>query len=55
MKRFKRVYIEITNICNLKCSYCPVTKRKPEYMDIAAFINILDQIKPYTDHVYFHG
>lgn len=54
MKRFKRVYIEITNICNLKCSYCPVTGRKPEYMDIAVFSDILEQIKPYTDHVYLH-
>ena len=30
MKKFKRMYIEITNICNLSCSFCPKTKRKME-------------------------
>lgn len=54
MKRFKRVYIEINNVCNLNCSFCPETKRKPEFMTIETFKEILDQIKPYTDYIYFH-
>lgn len=54
MKKFKKVYIEITNICNLKCDFCPQTKRKPEFMGIKTFGNILDQLEQYTDHIYFH-
>lgn len=54
MKRFKKVYIEIGNICNMSCSFCPETKRKGEFMAIDKFSFILDQIKPYTGYVYFH-
>ncbi|KJS87398.1 MAG: Fe-S oxidoreductase [Peptococcaceae bacterium BICA1-8] len=54
MKRFRKVYIEITNACNLACSYCPPTKRKPEYMKIENFTKILNEIKPYTDLIFFH-
>ncbi|WP_027624339.1 radical SAM/SPASM domain-containing protein [Clostridium lundense] len=54
MKRFKKFYIEITNVCNLACSFCPQTKRQPEFMKVENFSNILDQIKPYTDYIYFH-
>ncbi len=54
MKRFKKVYVEIINICNLACEFCPETKRPPEIMSIESFSHILDQIKPYTDYIYFH-
>ncbi len=54
MKKFKKFYIEITNVCNLSCSFCPETKRSPQFMKIEAFKHILDQIKPYTDYIYFH-
>ncbi|WP_291632727.1 radical SAM/SPASM domain-containing protein [Clostridium sp.] len=54
MKRFKKFYIEITNVCNLSCSFCPQTLRAPEFMKIETFSKILDQIKPHTDYIYFH-
>lgn len=54
MKRFKKIYIEITNVCNLSCSFCPVTQRSPEFMSMQTFENILVQIKPYTDYIYLH-
>jgi radical SAM protein with 4Fe4S-binding SPASM domain len=53
-KRFKKVYIEITNCCNLSCNFCPKTNRKPEFLTIDRFRTVLDQVKPYTDHVYLH-
>ena len=54
MKKFKKFYIEITNVCNLACSFCPQTLRAPEFMKIETFNKILDQIKPHTDYIYFH-
>ena len=54
MKRFKKVYIEITNICNLSCTFCPKTQRSPKFMKSEDFERILDEVKPYTDHVYLH-
>ena len=54
MKRFKKFYIEITNVCNLACSFCPQTKRQAEFMELDTFGKILDQIKPHTDYIYFH-
>ncbi|MBU0972029.1 MAG: radical SAM protein [Proteobacteria bacterium] len=54
MKRFKKVYIEITNICNLRCNFCPKTHRPLEMMDKKRFKRILAAIRPYTDYVFFH-
>ncbi|MBP1744862.1 MAG: Fe-S oxidoreductase [Firmicutes bacterium] len=54
MKRFKRVYIEITNVCNLSCNFCPKTGRELKFMDEEAFTHIVEAVKPYTDHIYFH-
>lgn len=54
VSRFKRIYIEITSTCNLKCSFCQETKRSPHFMSIEEFSNVLEQIKPYTNYIYLH-
>lgn len=54
MKKYKKVYLEITNVCNLKCDFCPETKRQAEFMAEDTFKHILDQIKPFTDYLYLH-
>lgn len=54
MKKFKRIYIETTNICNLSCDFCPKTTRKHEFMNIECFDKVIDKIKEHTEHVYFH-
>lgn len=54
LKRFEKIYIEITNICNMNCSFCPKHSRKSEIMNKAKFEHILREIKPYTDYIYFH-
>ncbi len=51
---FKKVYIEITNLCNLKCEFCPTTNRSPRFMIIEEFKEILNEVKNYTDHIYLH-
>lgn len=53
-KKFDKVYIEITNICNLACEFCPPGKRKKEYMSVDNFKKILEQVKQYTDMVMLH-
>ncbi len=51
---YKKIYIEITNICNLKCDFCIGTKRKPEKMSINNFKIIISKIKTHTKYVYLH-
>jgi ABC-type polar amino acid transport system ATPase subunit len=43
--KFKRIYIEITNHCNLTCDFCAVSKRDKRFMSIAEFEMICDQIR----------
>lgn len=52
--RFKRVYIEITNVCNLKCSFCPPHHRENRFMSDEEFKVVLEKIKPYTNYIYLH-
>ncbi|MCR2802833.1 radical SAM/SPASM domain-containing protein [Paenibacillus soyae] len=54
MKRFKKFYIETTSICNLSCYFCPPTQRAKGFVSIDDFTKTLDQIKPFTDYIYFH-
>ncbi|WP_028544435.1 radical SAM/SPASM domain-containing protein [Paenibacillus taiwanensis] len=54
MKTFKKVYIEITSVCNLACTFCPPTERKANFIKLDTFQHILDQIKPHTDYIYLH-
>jgi radical SAM protein with 4Fe4S-binding SPASM domain len=54
MKRFRKVYLEISNICNLSCSFCPGTRRKKQLLQEADFRIILEKLRPWTDYLYFH-
>lgn len=54
MKRFKRLYVEITNVCNLRCAFCPPTGRAKAFMSPEQFEEVLRQAQPYSDHVYLH-
>ena len=52
--RFKRVYIEITNICNLSCPFCVPHHRDNRFMTFEEFKHILSEIKPFTKYLYLH-
>lgn len=52
--RFKKIYIEITNVCNLNCSFCPPHNRENRFMNLEKFKLVLEKIKPYTQYIYLH-
>lgn len=52
--RFRKIYLEISNICNLNCSFCHKTRRAPRTMTREEFSAVLEKIRPYTDYLYFH-
>lgn len=54
MRKFKKIYIEITNICNLSCSFCPKTSRAQKFMTYDELKSIIRQIDPLTEYLYFH-
>ena len=51
---FKKVYVEITNVCNLKCKFCPETSREKAFMSAENFEYIISKIHKYTNLVYLH-
>jgi MoaA/NifB/PqqE/SkfB family radical SAM enzyme len=53
-KRFGKVNIEISNICNLQCSFCPEVIRTKGLMDPVLFRRIIEQVAPIAEQVCFH-
>lgn len=51
---FKKIYIEITNKCNLNCSFCSIDNHIKKEMTPEEFELILKQIDSFTDYVYLH-
>jgi len=51
---FKRVHIEVTNICGLACSFCPPKLLPTKTMSLSFFEKVLIQLKPYTKSLAFH-
>lgn len=54
MKKYSRVYVEITNVCNKACSFCPGTARAPRSMTKEEFTAVLDKLSGVTDYIYLH-
>ena len=51
---YSRAYVEITNICNMRCSFCHGHSRAPGRMTREAFSHVLDQLQGQTEYVYYH-
>lgn len=46
--------IEISNICNFQCSFCPPVERNKKMMSIDLFEKAIQQVAPLTELVCFH-
>ena len=53
-KRFTRIYVEITNYCNLSCSFCSRDKRDKREMSVDEFRDVVIKIKDYIENIYLH-
>ncbi len=49
-----KVYLEITNICNLRCGFCHGTRRAPAFITEAQFTLAASRLRPFCDYLYFH-
>lgn len=53
-KPFRKVYIEITNVCNLSCHFCAQTNRKKAFMTVHCFEEVIKKVQPFSDYIYLH-
>ena len=51
---YNKVYIEITNICNMNCSFCHGHKRPLRKMSKEEFALVLDKLSNQTKYIYYH-
>ena len=51
---YSRVYVEITNLCNRNCSFCPGTTRAPRMMSTKEFETVLQKLTGVTGYLYYH-
>jgi len=51
---FDKIYVEITNVCNLACPFCPPTSRPAEFMPRERFLRILERLEGQGRLLYFH-
>lgn len=51
---YSKVYVEITNICNMSCSFCHGHKRERRRMSADEFSQILDKLTDKTKYIYYH-
>ena len=51
---YSRVYVEITNICNMACSFCHGHSRPKRQMTEAEYLRVLEQLSGKTGYLYHH-
>ena len=52
--KFYRIYIELTNVCGLSCSFCPTKELPSKEMDLEFFESVIVQAKHYTQEIACH-
>lgn len=53
-KRFEKIYVEISNVCNLQCDFCPEVLREKDVMDTGLFTRIIADAAPLAEQVCLH-
>ena len=51
---YNKVYVEITNVCNMNCSFCHGHSRLPRQMSAEEFSIVLDKLNGHTKFIYYH-
>ena len=51
---FGRIYLEITNCCNLRCSFCPGTRRPARFLSEEEFAFLAGRLRGCTRFLYLH-
>ena len=51
---YSQVYVEITNICNMNCSFCHSHSRAPRQMTEGEYARVLEQLSGKTQYIYHH-
>ena len=54
MVSLKKAYLEITNVCNRSCVFCPGTRRAPGFLSPEDFCLLASRLRPHTEYLYFH-
>ena len=49
-----RCYLEITNVCNLDCLFCPKTDRAKRRLSVEEFDFLTDKLRGQVKFLYFH-
>ena len=50
----KKAYLEILNLCNLHCSFCPGTRRESRMLSEEQFRILAGKLRGHTEYLYFH-
>ena len=53
-RRYQRAYVEITNVCNLRCGFCAPPVRPAAFMEPDFFASVLEQLRPLTGEICLH-
>ena len=51
---YAKVYVEITNVCNMNCSFCHGHGRLPRRMSREEFSRVLNALEGQTKYIYYH-